>query len=67
MTKAIFIDFYGTIVYEDGEIIEIVTKEIEEYFNKNSKITGGSNHEIKKIKCIISPIGDYIFDATYWV
>lgn len=28
MIKAIFIDFYGTVVYEDGEVIEIVTKEI---------------------------------------
>lgn len=30
MNKAIFIDFYGTVVYEDGEVIEIVTKEIFE-------------------------------------
>lgn len=28
MTKAIFIDFYGTVVYEDGEVIERVVREI---------------------------------------
>lgn len=28
MVKAIFIDFYGTVVYEDGEVIGFVTKEI---------------------------------------
>lgn len=26
--KAVFIDFYGTLVYEDGEVIKAITKEI---------------------------------------
>lgn len=28
MLKAIFVDFYGTLVYEDGEVIEKVSQEI---------------------------------------
>lgn len=28
MLKAIFTDFYGTLVYEDGEVIEKVSQEI---------------------------------------
>lgn len=28
MLKAIFIDFYGTVVHEDGAVIEIITEEI---------------------------------------
>ena len=28
MIKAIFMDFYGTVVFEDGEVIEVITKEI---------------------------------------
>lgn len=28
MVKAIFIDFYGTVVYEDGAVIKVVTQEI---------------------------------------
>lgn len=30
MIKAIFIDFYGTVVFEDGEVIKKVTQEIYE-------------------------------------
>jgi Predicted hydrolase (HAD superfamily) len=30
MVKAVFLDFYGTVVYEDGEIISKVTQEILE-------------------------------------
>lgn len=30
MVQAIFIDFYGTVVYEDGEVIEKVSREIYE-------------------------------------
>ncbi len=28
MIKAIFIDFYGTVVFEDGEVIQKITQEI---------------------------------------
>lgn len=28
MVKAIFLDFYGTVVYEDGEVIQIITDKI---------------------------------------
>ena len=28
MVKAVFIDFYGTVVYEDGEVIKVVEQEI---------------------------------------
>ena len=28
MIKAIFMDFYGTVVFEDGEVIEVIAKEI---------------------------------------
>lgn len=28
MIKALFIDFYGTVVYEDGAVIKVVTQEI---------------------------------------
>lgn len=30
MKKAIFIDFYGTVVHEDGAVIKKITKEIYE-------------------------------------
>ena len=28
MTKAVFIDFYGTVVHEDGEVIKRISQEI---------------------------------------
>ena len=28
MIKAVFIDFYGTVVHEDGEVIKQVSQEI---------------------------------------
>ena len=28
MIKAFFVDFYGTVVHEDGAVIEVVTEEI---------------------------------------
>ncbi len=28
MVKAVFIDFYGTVVHEDGEVIKKVAQEI---------------------------------------
>ena len=28
MVKAVFIDFYGTVVYEDGAVIKVVNQEI---------------------------------------
>ncbi len=31
MIKAIFIDFYGTVVHEDGEVIKQVSQEIFEF------------------------------------
>ena len=30
MIKAVFLDFYGTVVYEDGEIIKKITRIIME-------------------------------------
>ncbi len=28
MIKAVFIDFYGTVVHEDGEVIQKISQEI---------------------------------------
>ncbi len=28
MVKAVFIDFYGTVVHEDGEVIKNISQEI---------------------------------------
>ena len=28
MVKAVFLDFYGTVVHEDGEVIQIISKKI---------------------------------------
>lgn len=39
MIKAIFIDFYGTVVYEDGEVIERVVREIIRTQKDNSGST----------------------------
>lgn len=36
MVQAVFIDFYGTIVYEDGAVIKEVTREISETGNKEN-------------------------------
>lgn len=36
MIKAIFIDFYGTVVYEDGEIVRKISKKIYETGNAES-------------------------------
>lgn len=36
MIKAIFIDFYGTIVYEDGEVVSKISRLIYETGNANS-------------------------------
>ena len=33
--KAFFVDFYGTIVHEDGEVIKSITKIIREHWKKN--------------------------------
>lgn len=30
MTKAIFLDFYGTVVHEDGAVIKKISQEIYE-------------------------------------
>ena len=37
MAKAVFIDFYGTIVHEDGEVIKKVSQEIFDTGNVNDK------------------------------
>ncbi len=42
MVKAIFIDFYGTVVYEDGEVIEKVSQEIYETGKVENKSEIGS-------------------------
>ena len=42
MIKAIFIDFYGTVVYEDGEVIEKVEQEIFDTGNAVTKSEIGS-------------------------
>lgn len=36
MVKAIFIDFYGTVVYEDGEIVKKISQKIYETGNAQS-------------------------------
>lgn len=36
MVQAVFIDFYGTVVYEDGAVIKEVTREISETGNKEN-------------------------------
>lgn len=41
MVKAIFIDFYGTVVYEDGAVIKVVTQEIFDFgIAENTSETG---------------------------
>lgn len=35
--KAIFLDFYGTLVHEDDDIIPLICKEIQENSGKNVK------------------------------
>lgn len=40
MIKAIFIDFYGTVVYEDGEVIKRVVQEIIR--TKNTDVAGNT-------------------------
>lgn len=42
MTKAIFIDFYGTVVHEDGEVIKKVSQEIFDTGNVKDKSEIGS-------------------------
>lgn len=42
MIKAIFIDFYGTVVHEDGEVIKKVSQEIFATGNVNDKSEIGS-------------------------
>ncbi len=36
MIKGIFIDFYGTVVYEDGEIVSKISQKIYETGNAES-------------------------------
>jgi len=42
MIKAVFIDFYGTVVYEDGEVIQKVSQEIYVSGKVNDKSEIGS-------------------------
>lgn len=42
MVKAIFIDFYGTVVHEDGEVIKQVSQEIFDTGKVNNKSEIGS-------------------------
>jgi len=42
MVKAIFIDFYGTVVHEDGEVIKQVSQEIFDTGKVNDKSEIGS-------------------------
>lgn len=42
MIKAVFIDFYGTIVHEDGAVISKITQEISENGNESDKSKIGS-------------------------
>ncbi len=42
MIKAIFIDFYGTVVHEDGEVIKKVSQEIYDTGNAKDKAEIGS-------------------------
>ncbi len=42
MIKAIFIDFYGTIVHEDGEVIKQISQEIFVTGKVNNKSEIGS-------------------------
>ena len=37
MIKALFLDFYGTVVYEDGEVIEKIVQEIIRTGNEESR------------------------------
>jgi 2-haloacid dehalogenase/putative hydrolase of the HAD superfamily len=49
--KAIFLDFYGTVVYEDGEVISDICNQIK----SNSK----------KEKVTTSEIGEYWWNEFY--
>lgn len=42
MVRAVFIDFYGTVVYEDGAVIREVTREISETGNKETPVNIGA-------------------------
>lgn len=42
MVQAVFIDFYGTVVYEDGAVIKEVTHEISETGNKENPANIGA-------------------------
>ncbi|MDE5576074.1 MAG: hypothetical protein K2J11_01630 [Oscillospiraceae bacterium] len=42
MIKAVFTDFYGTLVHEDGEVIEKICNEIFSTGNAESKSQIGS-------------------------
>ena len=37
MVKAVFIDFYGTVVHEDGEVIKKISQEIFDTGNIEDK------------------------------
>ncbi len=37
MIKAFFMDFYGTVVHEDGEVINQITQEIYDTGNAKNK------------------------------
>lgn len=38
ITKAIFLDFYGTVVHEDDEIIPLICQKIKETSSKDCTI-----------------------------
>ena len=42
MIKALFVDFYGTIVHEDGEVIKQISQEIYDTGKVNDKSEIGS-------------------------
>ncbi len=42
MIKAFFVDFYGTVVHEDGEVIKKITQEIYDTGNVINKSEIGS-------------------------
>lgn len=42
MIKAVFLDFYGTVVCEDNEVIKIITKRILKYGNAQTEAEIGS-------------------------
>lgn len=42
MVKAVFIDFYGTVVHEDGEVIKKISQEIFDTGNVEDQSEIGS-------------------------